>query len=133
MLSQSAIPHSRHAWTRASILHNLIMFVVLHLEKGTPFETNDQGRSRFLIAWEQIDRGTQFAAPRKFLTVVSIVLFFLASFYTKHHALCRPIPLCRQYCVALVGPAAQTAHVPQNAHIWHQQVLSLSGVLRRDK
>lgn len=72
------------AWTLTSLLHNLIMFVVLHLEKGTPFETSDQGRSRFLTAWEQIDSGTQFSASRKFLTVVPIVLFFLASFYTKY-------------------------------------------------
>ncbi|KAI0242236.1 ORM1-like protein 1 [Lamellibrachia satsuma] len=72
------------AWTLTSLLHNVVMFVVLHLEKGTPFETNDQGRSRFLTAWEQLDSGTQFSASRKFLTVVPIVLFFLASFYTKY-------------------------------------------------
>lgn len=72
------------AWTLTSLLHNIVMFVVLHLEKGTPFETNDQGRSRFLTAWEQLDSGTQFSASRKFLTVVPIVLFFLASFYTKY-------------------------------------------------
>ena len=70
--------------TRTSLLHNRVMFMVMHLEKGTPFETSDQSRSRFLTAWEQIDSGTQPSASRKFPTVVPIVLFFLASFNTRY-------------------------------------------------
>ncbi|KAK2184642.1 hypothetical protein NP493_259g01004 [Ridgeia piscesae] len=72
------------AWTLSILLRNLIMFMVLHLEKGTPFETSEHGRLRFLTAWEQTDIGTQLCASRTFLTVVPIVLFFLASFYTKY-------------------------------------------------
>ncbi|PRD27577.1 UNVERIFIED_CONTAM: ORM1-like protein 2 [Trichonephila clavipes] len=60
------------------------MFVMLHLVKGTPWESGDQGKVRYLTHWEQIDNGVQFTATRKFLTVVPIVLFFLASFYTKY-------------------------------------------------
>lgn len=50
------------------------MFVILHIEKGTPFETTDQGKSRYFTVWEQLDYGVQFTASKKFLTVVPIVL-----------------------------------------------------------
>lgn len=72
------------AWTLTNILHNVIMFFILHVEKGTPFETPDQGKFRYRTVWEQLDYGVQFSASRKFLTVVPIILFFLASFYTKY-------------------------------------------------
>ena len=52
-----------------------LMFFVLHMEKGTPFETNDQGKSRYQTVWEQLDYGVQFSASKKFLTVVPIVLW----------------------------------------------------------
>ena len=51
------------------------MFIILHIEKGTPFETTDQGKSRFLTVWEQIDAGEQFSPSKKFLTTVPIVLY----------------------------------------------------------
>jgi len=51
-----------------------IMFIILHVEKGTPFETPDQGKFRYLTVWEQLDYGVQFSASRKFLTIVPIVL-----------------------------------------------------------
>jgi hypothetical protein len=72
------------AWTFTNVVHNVLMFVILHLEKGTPFETIDQGRARYLTVWEQLDYGAQFSASKKFLTIVPIILFFLASFYTKY-------------------------------------------------
>ena len=50
------------------------MFILLHYLKGTPFRTSDQGKSRRLTHWEQIDQGTQFTDTRKFLTFVPIVL-----------------------------------------------------------
>lgn len=50
------------------------MFFVLHIEKGTPFETLDEGKSRYQTVWEQLDEGEQFSASKKFLTVVPIVL-----------------------------------------------------------
>ena len=50
------------------------MYVLLHMEKGTPFETTDQGKFRYYTVWEQLDYGVQFSASRKFLTVVPIVL-----------------------------------------------------------
>lgn len=71
-------------WTLTNVAHNAAMFVMLHLVKGTPWESGDQGKVRYLTHWEQIDNGVQFTATRKFLTVVPIVLFFLASFYTKY-------------------------------------------------
>lgn len=72
------------AWTLTNVLHNITMFFILHITKGTPWETGDQGKDRYLTQWEQIDYGQQFTATRKFLTMVPIVLFFLASFYTKY-------------------------------------------------
>jgi len=51
-----------------------LMFIILHVEKGTPFETTDQGKYRDKTVWEQLDKGTHFSASKKFLTVVPIVL-----------------------------------------------------------
>ena len=50
------------------------MFLILHLEKGTPFDTADQGKARYLTLWEQLDYGQHFTAAKKFLTIVPIVL-----------------------------------------------------------
>jgi hypothetical protein len=72
------------SWTLTNVIHNILMFFILHIEKGTPFETTDQAKYRYLTVWEQLDYGVQFSASRKFLTVVPIVLFFMASFYTKY-------------------------------------------------
>lgn len=72
------------AWTLTNTIHNVCMFILLHYLKGTPFRTSDQGKSRRLTHWEQIDQGTQFTDTRKFLTFVPIVLFMITSFYTKY-------------------------------------------------
>uniref|UniRef100_T1JB06 ORM1-like protein 3 n=1 Tax=Strigamia maritima TaxID=126957 RepID=T1JB06_STRMM len=74
-------------WSLTNVIHNMVMFYVLHVMKGTPWEMIDQGKARTLTHWEQIDSGEQFTATRKFLTVVPIVLFFLTSFYTKYDSL----------------------------------------------
>ena len=85
------------AWTLTNCIHNIVMFLLLHVHKGTPFETSDQGKARYLTHWEQIDHGEQFTSSKKFLTIVPIVLFFLASFYTKYstgHFIVNAITLC---------------------------------------
>ena len=51
-----------------------VMFLILHMEKGTPFETTDQAKYRYLTVWEQLDKGEHFSASKKFLTVVPIAL-----------------------------------------------------------
>ncbi|KAK6466965.1 ORM1-like protein 2 [Huso huso] len=71
-------------WTLTNIIHNLVMYLFLHTVKGTPFETPDQGKARLLTHWEQMDYGVQFTSSRKFLTISPIVLYILASFYTKY-------------------------------------------------
>ena len=43
------------AWTLTNILHGVMVYLFMHTVKGTPFHTSDQGSSRFLTAWEQID------------------------------------------------------------------------------
>ncbi|KAJ8016855.1 hypothetical protein DPEC_G00011680 [Dallia pectoralis] len=73
-------------WTLTNVIHNLVMYLFLHSVKGTPFETPDQGKARLLTHWEQIDYGIQFTSSRKFLTISPIVLYILASFYTKYDA-----------------------------------------------
>ncbi|XP_065791040.1 ORM1-like protein 2 isoform X1 [Muntiacus reevesi] len=73
-------------WTLTNVIHNLVMYVFLHTVKGTPFETPDQGKARLLTHWEQMDYGLQFTSSRKFLSISPIVLYLLASFYTKYDA-----------------------------------------------
>ncbi|KAJ6665229.1 hypothetical protein lerEdw1_004278 [Lerista edwardsae] len=72
------------AWTLTNVIHNFGMYVFLHAVKGTPFETPDQGKARLLTHWEQLDYGVQFTSSRKFFTISPIILYFLASFYTKY-------------------------------------------------
>lgn len=66
------------------------MYYILHHCKGTPFatpyQTSDQGRHRRLTLWEQIDDGLQNTNTRKFYTIVSILLYILAQFYSKFDA-----------------------------------------------
>uniref|UniRef100_A0A8C2N899 ORM1-like protein n=1 Tax=Capra hircus TaxID=9925 RepID=A0A8C2N899_CAPHI len=64
-------------WTLTNVIHNLVR---------TPFETPDQGKARLLTHWEQMDYGLQFTSSRKFLSISPIVLYLLASFYTKYDA-----------------------------------------------
>ncbi|XP_041857388.1 ORM1-like protein 1 [Melanotaenia boesemani] len=71
-------------WTLTNVIHNFGMYVFMHAVKGTPFETPDQGKARLLTHWEQLDYGVQFTSSRKFFTISPIILYFLASFYTKY-------------------------------------------------
>ncbi|XP_062893178.1 ORM1-like protein 2 isoform X1 [Mobula hypostoma] len=72
-------------WTLTHVIHNSAMYWFLHTVKGTPFETPDQGKARLLTHWEQMDYGIQFTSSRKFLTITPIILYILASFYTKYN------------------------------------------------
>lgn len=47
---------------------------MFHHLKGTPYVTMDQGESRWLTNWEQIDNGRQFTPTRNFLTAFHIIL-----------------------------------------------------------
>ncbi|XP_078057368.1 ORM1-like protein 2 [Mustelus asterias] len=72
-------------WTLTHVIHNSAIYWFLHTVKGTPFETPDQGKARLLTHWEQMDYGIQFTSSRKFLTITPIILYMLASFYTKYN------------------------------------------------
>ncbi|XP_053436558.1 ORM1-like protein 1 [Nycticebus coucang] len=72
------------AWTLTNTIHNLGMYVFSHAVKGTPFETPDQGKLRLLTHWEQLGYAVQFTSSQKFLTISPIILYFLASFFTKY-------------------------------------------------
>jgi hypothetical protein len=58
-------------------------FYLLHIVKGAPWETSDQGKARSFTYWEQIDDGVQFTATRKFLTTVPIVLYVFIQIFEK--------------------------------------------------
>jgi len=72
------------AWTLTNVIHNALMFVLMHGIKGTPWETGDQGGCRVLTHWEQIDGGRPNTPTKTFLTTIPITLFILASFYTSY-------------------------------------------------
>uniref|UniRef100_A0A6V7QV40 ORM1-like protein 3 n=1 Tax=Ananas comosus var. bracteatus TaxID=296719 RepID=A0A6V7QV40_ANACO len=56
---------------------------LLSLEEGTPF-ADDQGIYNRLTWWEQMDNGKQLTRNRKFLTVVPVVLYLIASHTTDY-------------------------------------------------
>ncbi|WAQ94902.1 ORML3-like protein, partial [Mya arenaria] len=73
------------AWTLTNVLHDISMFIILHVTRGTPYFLDDQGQARKQTQWEQLDQGKQFTPTKKFLTIVPIVLFYTK--YEKVHFL----------------------------------------------
>ncbi|GJN07543.1 hypothetical protein PR202_ga25383 [Eleusine coracana subsp. coracana] len=61
-----------------------ITYHFFHWKKGTPFAADDQGIYNRLTWWEQIDNGQQLTRNRKFLTVVPVVLYLMASHLTDY-------------------------------------------------
>uniref|UniRef100_A0A8C2YKL0 ORM1-like protein 3 n=1 Tax=Chinchilla lanigera TaxID=34839 RepID=A0A8C2YKL0_CHILA len=72
------------AWTLTNTIYNLRRYAFLHVVKGTPFEIPDQGKARLLTHWKKLDYGVQFTSSWKLFTMLPIILYFLASFYTKY-------------------------------------------------
>lgn len=73
-------------WTLTLVTHNVIMYLALHHAKGSIW-TDSQGIERYLTQWEQMDNGEQYTANRKFYTVVPIIVFFIATFYSKYNTI----------------------------------------------
>ncbi|KAI5598875.1 hypothetical protein BDE02_02G160500 [Populus trichocarpa] len=71
------------AWTIVNLSHFAITYHFFHWKKGTPF-AEDQGIYNRLTWWEQIDKGKQLTRNRKFLTVVPVVLYLIASHTTDY-------------------------------------------------
>ncbi|KAJ4952903.1 hypothetical protein NE237_029735 [Protea cynaroides] len=71
------------AWTIVNLGHFVVTYHFFHWKKGTPF-AEDQGIYNRLTWWEQIDNGKQLTRNRKFLTVVPLVLFLIASHTTDY-------------------------------------------------
>ncbi|XP_076909625.1 uncharacterized protein LOC143566969 [Bidens hawaiensis] len=71
------------AWTTVNLSHALVTYHFFHWKKGTPF-ADDQGIYNRLTWWEQIDSGKQLTRNRKFLTVVPVVLYLIASHTTDY-------------------------------------------------
>ena len=51
-----------------------LVYILFHHVKGTPFVSGDQGNSRRLTSWEQMDDGEQLTANKKFIIGVTILL-----------------------------------------------------------
>ncbi|KAL6126342.1 hypothetical protein ACLB2K_074393 [Fragaria x ananassa] len=60
-----------------------VTYQFFHWKKGTPF-AEDQGIYNGLTWWEQMDNGKQLTRNRKFLTVVPVVLYLIASHTTDY-------------------------------------------------
>lgn len=60
-----------------------ITYHFFHWKKGTPF-ADDQGMYNTLTWWEQMDNGKQLTRNRKFLVVVPVVLYLIASHTTDY-------------------------------------------------
>lgn len=71
------------AWSVVHLSHSLMTYHFFHWKKGTPF-ADDQGIYNRLTWWEQIDSGKQLTRNRKFLTVVPVVLYLIASHTTDY-------------------------------------------------
>ncbi|KZV57686.1 putative phytol kinase 3, chloroplastic-like [Dorcoceras hygrometricum] len=71
------------AWTIVNLGHFVVTYHFFHWKKGTPF-ADDQGIYNSLTWWEQIDNGKQLTRNRKFLTVVPLALYLLASHTTDY-------------------------------------------------
>ncbi|KAK8709311.1 hypothetical protein V6N13_060331 [Hibiscus sabdariffa] len=71
------------AWTIVHLSHFFVTYHFFHWKKGTPF-ADDQGIYNGLTWWEQVDNGKQLTRNRKFLTVVPLVLYLIASHTTDY-------------------------------------------------
>ncbi|KAG6486597.1 hypothetical protein ZIOFF_055175 [Zingiber officinale] len=71
------------AWTVVNLFHFAVTYYFFHWKKGTPF-AEDQGIYNNLTWWEQIDNGKQLTRNRKFLAVVPVVLYLIASHTTDY-------------------------------------------------
>nr|PNR50926.1 hypothetical protein PHYPA_010112 [Physcomitrium patens] len=71
------------AWTVINLVHFAATYRFFHWKKGTPF-AEDQGDYGKLTWWEQVDDGRQLTRNRKFLTVVPVVLYLIASHTTDY-------------------------------------------------
>ncbi|XP_065860134.1 uncharacterized protein [Euphorbia lathyris] len=71
------------AWTVVNLAHFCVTYHCFHWKKGTPF-AEDQGIYNSLTWWEQMDNGKQLTRNRKFLTVVPVVLYLIASHTTDY-------------------------------------------------
>ncbi|XVF12909.1 hypothetical protein REPUB_Repub08aG0160600 [Reevesia pubescens] len=60
-----------------------VTYHFFHWKKGTPF-ADDQGIYNGLTWWEQIDNGKQLTRNRKFLTLLPVVLYLIASHTTDY-------------------------------------------------
>ncbi|EPS68280.1 hypothetical protein M569_06491 [Genlisea aurea] len=73
------------AWTVVHLFHSVITYHFFHWKKGTPF-ADDQGIYNMLTWWEQIDNGKQLTLNRKFLTVIPVALYLIASHSTSYQS-----------------------------------------------
>jgi hypothetical protein len=62
-------------WTLTNVSHSIAAYLFFHYVKGTPFISDDQGETRRLTHWEQMEEeGDELAPSRKFFVVVPVLL-----------------------------------------------------------
>lgn len=66
------------AWTYTHLGHGVVTYYLLHWTKGSPC-SEEQGKYDYLTFWEQIDNGMYGTNTRKFLMIVPVALFTLAT------------------------------------------------------
>ena len=97
--SESKVISVETAWTLTNILHGVMVYLFMHTVKGTPFHTSDQGSSRFLTAWEQIDgeiqvqcmseqSRTNFCVTSHILLVLSPIIHIFSVYESEKILLC---------------------------------------------
>ncbi|GFY81536.1 ORMDL family protein [Actinidia rufa] len=83
-ISHSSVSHVAPSCCHGShAMNDMVTYHFFHWKKGTPF-ADDQGIYNGLTWWEQIDSGKQLTRNRKFLTVVPVVLYLIASHTTDY-------------------------------------------------
>eukprot|EP00245_Coleochaete_scutata_P006784 TRINITY_DN21569_c0_g1_i1.p1 TRINITY_DN21569_c0_g1~~TRINITY_DN21569_c0_g1_i1.p1 ORF type:complete len:182 (+),score=26.56 TRINITY_DN21569_c0_g1_i1:147-692(+) len=85
------------AWTMVHLIHFVVTYYFFHWKKGSPF-SEDQGVYDKLTWWEQVDSGKQLTRNRKFLTVLPVVLYLLAT----HEDFDHPIFIVNTITVAIL-------------------------------
>ncbi|KAM0756657.1 Orm1 type endoplasmic reticulum protein [Meredithblackwellia eburnea MCA 4105] len=72
------------SWTVVNLGYLAVTYIVFHYVTGVPFDlANNSGVYDRLTLWEQIDAGAQYTPARKSLTTLPIVLFLVATHYTR--------------------------------------------------
>jgi hypothetical protein len=79
----SSLPiQPQYQWTLTNLTYHIITFIMFHWLDGTPFIDNNEFEGYTL--WEQMDHEDQFTPTKKYLCLVSVVLFLFSTHVTQY-------------------------------------------------